>query len=163
MPAKRTASAPCKAPGCSLAAGVLGYCARHSEFNIKDAFLAAVEKGYASPHMPPCFGAMADYQEYIVRFIVSMWGTGARARNEVDYCRDCSMSFKSDMEKAGRCNHPETIFLYDERLHGDLIGVSCANPARWEASIIGSFGHVVRVPPDEVVAQMFKNLSRRKQ
>jgi hypothetical protein len=53
---------------------------------------------------PPCFSCEADYK---------LWRDGPYQENlAAQHCADCLPSFKMRMAKAGRCEHPETVFAF---------------------------------------------------
>ena len=147
----------CEAPGCNLQAGTLGFCGKHAVQHIDAGFERAVQSGHALRNTPPCFSQPADYREYVVLFMASMVG-GAKARNSIDYCRDCNPKYQQQMLDTGRCNHPETVFIRDEKTGGDMTGISDVDIRRWETAIIGAHGPVVKVPDEEIVARMLEHI-----
>lgn len=157
-PTVSNASRTCEAPGCNLQAGVLGFCGKHATQHIDAGFFRAVESGHALPEAPKCFSTEADYREYIVLFMASMVGSGAKARNQADYCRDCNPAYQERMRCQGRCAHPETVFVREDKSGGDMVGISRVDFRRWESAIIGAFGGVVKAPPSEIVAEVFSQV-----
>lgn len=156
-PAVANASRTCEAPGCNLQAGVLGFCGKHAAKHINAGFARAVESGHANPEPPKCFSTEADYREYIVLFMASMVG-GAKARNQADYCRDCNPKYQSAMAEQGRCAHPETVFVREDKSGGDMVGISKVDFRRWESALIGQFGSVVKAPASDVVVEVFSQV-----
>lgn len=157
-PSIGTTMRKCEAPGCNLLAGTLGFCGKHAVQHIDAGFDRAVQSGHALQDTPKCFSRTADYREYVVLFMASMVGSGSKARNTLDYCRDCNPKYQQQMLGTGRCAHPETVFIRDDKTGGDLTGVSSVDLRRWETSVIGSHGPVVRVPPEEIVNQILEQI-----
>ena len=53
---------------------------------------------------PPCFSCKADYELWL--------NTPLQENLVAQHCADCLPSFKMRMLKAGRCEHPETVFAF---------------------------------------------------
>lgn len=64
--------------------------------------------GHAGPHEvmaihPLCFKSLEDFERWRKSFQAGL-----------DFCRDCLPSYQLRMKKAGRCEHPEVMFSFDE-------------------------------------------------
>jgi len=67
----------------------------------------------------------------------------------VEYCRDCTPSYRDEQHAAGNCAHPETVFVRPDTSNGGVIGIPNNNkrdPRRWEQAMMGMLGAVVALP-----------------
>lgn len=59
---------------------------------------------------PLCFGSLADFERWRKSFQAGSSG----------HCADCLPSYQLRMKKLGRCEHPDTMFSFDE--DGGIVG-----------------------------------------
>lgn len=140
----------CRVPGCLNLAGSYGVCRSHQDGLVKDAFDAAVREGVCSATSPSCFPSSTEWREYVVAAVLCR-NTSERRAAPVEFCRDCTPEYKREQMEAGKCAHPETVFIRSERYHGDVIGVCIQKTTgNWERAMMGLDGDVVAFPPDEI-------------
>lgn len=129
---------------------MFGACVDHREIPIQREFDAAVERGAAKRSHPPCFPSESAWREYVACWSLKERIT-SRYSKHVEYCRDCSAGYKQEMEAAGKCNRPETVFV--RRSTGETVGVSAHFVSRWESAILGLYGEVVSLPNQSAIEQ----------
>ena len=120
--------------------------------------------GSALPEAPKCFDSSLAYREYAVAFYLAQ-PSGHGSQFSVDHCRDCEPKFKRQMVEAGRCSHPETVFIRSERHAGDTIGVPLTDLSKsgpWESAVMGMSGPVVSMPQPEVIDKIVTQLSEKR-
>lgn len=59
--------------------------------------------------MPACFRSLAQWLAY--KKPADWLLQHGRASQEYSYCTDCTPSYQAEMQNAGRCAHPGTIFV----------------------------------------------------
>lgn len=137
------------------ASGPLGACKDHNELAIDRLFADAVRYGGAKTQPPACF-TNKQWREYVVAAALPALerpGRELRAIAPIDFCRDCHKRHRDAMTEAGRCAHPETVFIVEHRT-GDAIGVPLKDPTKprlWEQAIMGVSGNVIGMPPPEQI------------
>jgi hypothetical protein len=154
----------CKHIDCNSTAGVFGVCRAHEFDAVRRQYLKLVVDGSALPEAPKCFDSTRAYREYAVAFYLAQ-PSGHGSQFFVDHCRDCEPKFKKRMVEAGRCSHPETVFIRSERFAGDTIGVSMidlSKSAPWESAVMGMSGPVVSMPDPEVIDKIVTQLSEKR-
>ena len=151
----------CSVAGCNSSSGVFGVCHIHERELIQGQFYQAVDRGVCSQEKPPCFSTDDEWREYVVANVLSR---DKKSKVPViDYCRDCTTQHKDSMMAAGRCIHPETVFIYSDRHQGDVIGVSMGRlSTQWESAMMGMYGPVVKLPPHETIAEMLAKIAQDK-
>jgi len=147
----------CIAPDCGASAGLFGACDQHRQIPIQREFDAAVERGAAPQDPPPCFDDRSSWKEYVACWSLKEKIT-SRYTKSVEFCRDCSPQYKTRMDSSGRCTHRETIFV--RKMCGEVIGVSSRFASRWEGSLLGLYGEVVMLPPQDAVDQTSERLAK---
>lgn len=86
---------------------------------------------------PPCFKTRADYE---------LWLDNPYQENlGAQHCTDCLPSFKMRMAKAGRCDHPETIFRFDHETGFDPGDEGVAISGAWSREPQPKIVRVVKV------------------
>lgn len=151
----------CRTEGCKRSAGVFSVCKEHEERELRVAYLKMVRDGQVQHLAPPCFGSDQEFREYAVAFKLSQPSEVGK-QFYVDPCRDCTPVYRDKMIAAGRCQHPETVFIRSARFAGDRIGVPLLDEkkaAPWEAAIMGLSGPVVGLPAPEVIDQAVARIS----
>lgn len=154
----------CKHVDCNSTAGVFGVCRAHEFDAVRRQYLRLVIDGSALPEAPPCFDSTQAYREYAVAFYLAQ-PSGHGSQFSVDHCRDCEPKFKQRMVDAGRCSHPETVFIRSERFAGDTIGVPLTDLSKsgpWESAVMGMSGPVVSMPNPEVIDKIVTQLSEKR-
>ena len=147
--------------GCNSASGVFGVCRTHEHEVIQTQFYQAVDAGICSKEKPPCFSTDAEWREYVVANVLSR-DKKSKSPN-IDFCRDCTIRHKESMVTAGRCVHPETVFIRSDRHQGDVIGVSMGRlSTQWESAMMGMYGPVVKLPPPQIIDQILAKIAQEK-
>ena len=151
----------CNVVGCKSPSGMFGVCRTHEREAVAEYFDAAVAEGVCSATEPPCFASNEEWREYVVAHAMSR---GERKTTPpVDFCRDCTVKHKDSMMAAGRCTHPETVFIRSDRYQGDVIGVSMGRlSTQWESAMMGMYGPVVKLPPPETTEQILAKIAEAK-
>lgn len=150
----------CRHEGCGEKSTTFGFCKLHEGPAISRRFAALVEAGMCSPIAPSCFESQAAWEAYAVAFELANQNNKG-GRYEVEFCRDCTPGHRQRMLEAGRCEHPETVFVKSDRFN-DVIGVAMLDRKRsepWERAMMGMSGQVVAMPPSEVVNQVINELA----
>lgn len=143
---------------------MFGVCQTHEPDAIRHEYLRLVIEGRALPEAPRCFESTLAYREYAVAFYLAQ-PSGHGSQFFVDHCRDCGPKFKQRMVEAGRCSHPETVFIRSERYAGDTIGVALTDLSKsgpWESAVMGMSGPVVSMPQPEVIDKIVTQLSEKR-
>lgn len=138
----------CIVDGCDGQPGLFGACGEHRAIPINREFEAAVTRGAAPEQAPPCFGTQESWREYVACWSLKERIT-SRYSKHVEFCRDCSPDYKREMDCAGRCANRETVFV---RKHtGEVVGVSSHFVSRWESAVLGLYGEVISLPPQDAI------------
>lgn len=154
----------CRVAGCNRSAGVFSVCKEHEERELRVFYLKMVRDGQAPHFAPPCFPSEQAFREYAVAFKLSQ-ASGTGKQFMVDPCRDCTPKYRDAMAAAGRCQHPETVFILSSRFAGDRIGVPLQDEkkaAAWESAIMGLSGPVVGLPSPDVIDQAVTRISAKR-
>ena len=101
--------------------------------------------GLAELPMPDCFDETEQWKQY-----QKLWRM-SKGTARVDVCFDCLPHYRDEMIKAGRCAHPETVFVEAD---GEVVGVNGKKWSTWLHSVSGKRGFVVS-PPDKQVRDKF--------
>lgn len=145
----------CRVIGCTRHAGVFGVCDDHQKDYVIRYFHRSVVQKLCPLERPRCFESDEQWREYIAAWIAASTNKPFESATRIDYCQDCQVGFKREMMKCGRCDHPETVFIYSEKHDGDLIGVSVDPDLRktrvWEMAVFGASGDVSSAPPEDVL------------
>lgn len=158
----------CRHDGCFNSSGMFGVCPDHQTTNIDRYFVKVVARGSAKPKTPACFNSSVQWKEYIVA--AALCRPTKKSKDDafsraIDYCKDCTASFKSEMCGLDRCDHPETVFIRATNNSGDLIGVSIADPEKtdaWERAVMGMSGPVIQLPAESVINEKLTAISTPK-
>lgn len=143
--------------------GHLGVCKSHTEMAVDRLFNSAVYYGGAKAVAPPCF-TRQQWREYIVAAALPALERSRkelRAIAPIDFCRDCHPAHRNAMTQAGRCSHPETVFIIEHR-SGDAIGVPLKDPTKpriWEQAIMGVSGNVFGMPASEHIERAMNEIA----
>jgi len=154
----------CREAGCNRPAGAFSVCKEHQSVEVNRQFIALVKSRQAHPDALPCFNSTDEYREYVVAYKLAQ-PNGVGSQFKVDPCRDCDPKYRDRMIAAGRCQHPETVFIRSNRFAGDRIGVALLEDKKhsaWEAAVMGLSGPVVSLPQPEVIDQTVARLSVKK-
>lgn len=101
--------------------------------------------GLAELPMPECFDNAEQWSQY-----QKLWRL-SKGSARLDMCYDCLPHYRDEMIKAGRCTHPETVFVEE---CGEVVGISGRKWSTWLHSVSGKRGLVVS-PPDKQVRDKF--------
>jgi hypothetical protein len=143
--------------GCDRIPGLFGACVEHQGIPIRKEFDAAVARGAAACEPPPCFDGHARWQEYVACWSLKERIT-SRYSKHIEFCRDCSPTYRSIMDKHKRCTHEEVIFVRKQT--GEIVGVSAHFVSRWESALLGLHGEVVQMPSPEAVDRTTEKIAR---
>lgn len=143
---------------------MFGVCMDHQSKAVTKYFVRLVQSGACSYERPPCFDSHEQWKEYAVANVLSRGFAAAfDPKTKLDYCQDCTRSFKKRMTDENRCSHPETVFVH---LGGEnVVGVSIQEDRRsgyWEKCMMGVEGEVVGMPPAEIIDQVLTRLAKRR-
>src|SRR3989337_2607095 len=91
---------------------------------------------------PPCFSSRVDYERWL--------DSEQHEKLAAQHCHDCLPSFKRRMERLGRCEHPETRFLfkYEDGFEPDDIGLSIIGTWREAPQAKGVRALAIKKPPE---------------
>lgn len=86
---------------------------------------------------PPCFNSEADF---------ALWRDGPYQETlPAQHCTDCLPSFKMRMAKAGRCEHPETVFRFDNETGFEPGDEGVAISGAWKREVLPKVIRMVKV------------------
>jgi hypothetical protein len=136
---------------------MFGACSTHRHIPIGVEFDGAVSRGAASTDLPPCFDDDASWREYVACWALKERIT-SRYSKHVEYCRDCSPKYKTEMLAANRCGKRETVFV--KKQTGEVVGVSSHFVSRWESAMLGLYGEVVLLPEQDAVDETNERIAR---
>ncbi len=130
---------------CEKPATRFGFCAEHYEQEIDFQWDKLQAEGRVQPRWE-CFDTDRQWQEYEVHSL-----TGKAVRTvATNPCRDCTPEYQREMLAAGRCRHPETVFV--RRKGSDIEGFNAEKFRSWTEAVRGERGPVVMMP--SVAARM---------
>lgn len=146
---------------------MFGVCADHQRIAIRRRFSMYASQGCVDHNAPKCFDSLDQWHEYTVAYYLSSSAKGnfRGIPPRMDYCRDCTKKHKERMLEAGRCSHPETVFIQPDGRDQDVIGVALTDYRKsgvWEQAVMGMSGAVVTMPPGDVIESVLNVLARHK-
>lgn len=144
---------------------MFGMCMDHQSVVVDRHFARIVSAGMCNHAAPPCFESREQWKEYAVAYVLSKgFAMAFGSKSKIDYCKDCSRSFKKQMCDSDRCTHPETVFILSDA-SGDVTGVSIQDDRKsgyWEKCMMGTEGTVVGMPPSDVIDSVLARLAKRR-
>ena len=156
----------CLGDGCGSAAGLFGYCPTHEPEFVVQAFDRYVTGGAAAREKPTCYESQQKWMQYVVAYIFCS-APDRRDGVTVEHCKDCTPKYRDEQIAAGKCQHPETVFIKSES-SGTLIGVPLTDMSsqhkvqRWEKAVMGVSGAVVSLPNPEVLSKIIETVAVRR-
>lgn len=90
---------------------------------------------------PSCFDSEEQWREF-----KRIWNFSLRGR-KVNICHDCTGERRDKMASAGRCAHPETVFV---EVDGEVIGINGDKWTTWLGAVSGKRGVLLSPPKREV-------------
>lgn len=130
----------CQAEGCGKKADAFGYCSHHYEYEIRRRHASLTHRNATTPR-PPCFDSEWSWMEYQVMSAECVEST---AKPLAKPCADCTPQRRDAMIAAGRCNHPETVFVASKT--EGLMGFNADDGMRWLEACDGAAGKVISMP-----------------
>lgn len=151
----------CTYPYCDQEAEHLGFCAKHYRLEMDRRHRAVVSKGLDRP-MWPCFDDEQSWRDYEVLCTQAPGGGGVKARarqaQPANACADCTHEYRNRMVAAGRCKHPETVFIMRNLGSGGTVhtGIN-GDQSEWVRAVEGRIGAVVGAPDPHLVAKIMES------
>lgn len=127
----------CQASGCEQSAKQFGFCDRHYRAEVGRRWHALRIEGRTTQPLP-CFDS-ERWMEYEVHWADT-------TLKPVNACTDCTPDHQRAMMMAGRCVHPETVFV---RRGGAVEGFNADNLDKYLVACAGGLGKVVNAPSAE--------------
>ncbi len=156
LPSFRLGIGKCIVEFCINQGGHLGYCKEHYEHAILRRHARLRAAGANAP-TPACFPSDSDWREYEVLSANARFGSRARKQPlGANPCLDCTPEYQARMLAAGKCAHPETVFI--KRRDSGVEGVNKQSRGQWVLAVTGALGPVVKRPDSATSVNTMKGM-----